>query len=234
MSVNIGSTNIERIYLGSTEIAEVYLGSTKVFGQSQPPTMTYYKYATGNASADSNLFNAYGSSGGVYASGMVYRSSATASTTASTNITITSVTWPGSTGSPTFASSSRWSTWQSTTMLSTTDFNGSNVRFGIFYLPNTSTMSVGGSSSNKRWRSTKAPTLMALGVLYGAGSYWGGRSFTPPTGTYTLPTPVSIPVSSVLFMCGYVYFNGKYYFPRGTKDTTELYTSDNDLVLHYT
>lgn len=37
MPVNIGSTNIGRIYLGSTEIAEVYLGSTKIFGSSVDP-----------------------------------------------------------------------------------------------------------------------------------------------------------------------------------------------------
>lgn len=37
MPVNIGSTNIGRIYLGSTEIAEVYLGSTKIFGSAVDP-----------------------------------------------------------------------------------------------------------------------------------------------------------------------------------------------------
>lgn len=37
MPVNIGSTNIGRIYLGSTEIAEVYLGSTKIFGSTVDP-----------------------------------------------------------------------------------------------------------------------------------------------------------------------------------------------------
>lgn len=37
MSVNIGSTNIGRIYLGSTEIAEAYLGSTKIFGSAVDP-----------------------------------------------------------------------------------------------------------------------------------------------------------------------------------------------------
>lgn len=37
MPVNIGNTNIGRIYLGSTEIADVYLGSTKIFGTSVDP-----------------------------------------------------------------------------------------------------------------------------------------------------------------------------------------------------
>lgn len=37
MSINMGSTNIGRIYLGSTEIAEAYLGSTKVFGSAVDP-----------------------------------------------------------------------------------------------------------------------------------------------------------------------------------------------------
>lgn len=37
MPVNIGSTNIGRIYLGSTEIVEAYLGSTKIFGSAVDP-----------------------------------------------------------------------------------------------------------------------------------------------------------------------------------------------------
>ena len=65
MSLKLGNTNINKIYLGSNEISKAYLGSDMVYGDPSPYLTDLIAYYRLNETSGTDVFDVTGNYNGV-------------------------------------------------------------------------------------------------------------------------------------------------------------------------